>query len=361
MSLIWSIIWIQENHRKNSSSNNMDIKVDWQSSGIDKPLSAKNQSHVLKLQEHSNDLLRDYRQSLKLKTPWRPQKIKKEKKGARPKSSIREFNLHQPISHKKSLSPPFEKAKIALVLHGMGLDPEKTRKAIHELTSAITLTFIPYGASVESFILEAQKKEHEVLMAIPMESMAYPQDDPGPQVLLTGVSSHQNKKRLQWVLDKAKGCLGVCNDFGSRFTAIRKDLKPVLEEIHAQGFLFLDTKATNRSQVETISHTIHLPHGISDIRVDIQESYSTFVDKLGDLIEIALEQGQAIGVIEMSPHRLEHLIEWQNSLGKNDSFQLVPLSHVTVYPPRPQSFPKEKKLTLVHKQSNKNNHAPQSS
>ena len=39
---------------------------------------------------------------------------------------------------------------------------------------------------------------HEVLLQLPMEPFDYPDNDPGPQTLLTMLSADQNADRLAW-------------------------------------------------------------------------------------------------------------------------------------------------------------------
>lgn len=339
LSLIWLIIWFQE-HRLENQSEDSHLQIEWKkensplsSDEIDNPLLEKN-DRISDLKHRSNKLLDDYRHKMKTDSPKETvENLGKEKENLHPPaSSVKEMDMHQPIQYEKSLKNPSDKPKVILIFHGLGLDPELVQKASTHLDPSITFTFIPYGQNLDKDLLDAQINGHELLMAIPMESLSYPQDDPGSKALLTGLSPQENKERLHWALDKAKPCVGVCNYFGSHFTAVEADLKPILEEVKKSGFLFLYTKAGHRSQVELLSNTIGLPNGICDVLVRLEESHDDFIDKLGDLIEIAHEEGSAIGVIEASPHRLDQLIEWQNSMEKDEGFDLVPLTTVIEEP-----------------------------
>lgn len=331
ISLIWVIIWIHEK-KEMLNPNSTSIKIDWHTENIDKPLTSEQQKHLSDLKYRSEQLLKEYRQKSKGTSSFSLEKQPSEKE-AKPSSNsktFQELDVHQPIAYKnkKIKSSAIEKPKLSLVLQGVGLDEELSEKAASLLDPAITFSFIPYGRAVEKSMLNSQMKGHESLIAIPMESFHYPQDDSGSYTLLTGLSSQENRKRLNECLEKAKNCVGVCSYFGSRFTTAPQDLKPILQVIHQQGFVFLDTKAVSRSQVEPIANELNLPHASADVYVAMEDDHDTFIDKLGDLIEIATDEGKAVAVIELTPHRLEQLLEWQSSIEEDESFNLVPFTEI---------------------------------
>ena len=52
----------------------------------------------------------------------------------------------------------------------------------------MTFAFSPYGADVDSMVTSARADGHEMLLQTPMEPFDYPDNDPGPQTLLTTLS-----------------------------------------------------------------------------------------------------------------------------------------------------------------------------
>ena len=80
---------------------------------------------------------------------------------------------------------------------------------------------------------------HEVLLQIPLEPADYPKEDPGPHTLLTSLPAAENMKRLQWLMSRYTGYVGITNHMGAKFEATQDALTPVLEEVKARGLLYV--------------------------------------------------------------------------------------------------------------------------
>ncbi len=77
---------------------------------------------------------------------------------------------------------------VSIVVAGLGVGAAKTTDAIMKLPSAVTLAFTPYGSDPSKLAERARAQRHEILLQIPMEPFDYPDNDPGPQTLLTTLS-----------------------------------------------------------------------------------------------------------------------------------------------------------------------------
>ena len=71
-----------------------------------------------------------------------------------------------------------------------------TQTAVKTLPANVTLAFQTIAPSLGDWIAQARLVGHEVLLAVPMEPNNYPQNDPGPQTLLTGLPAATNTQRL---------------------------------------------------------------------------------------------------------------------------------------------------------------------
>jgi hypothetical protein len=74
---------------------------------------------------------------------------------------------------------------VAIVVAGLGVGAAKTSDAIMKLPAAVTLAFTPYGSDPGKLAERARAQHHEILLQVPMEPFDYPDNDPGPQTLLT--------------------------------------------------------------------------------------------------------------------------------------------------------------------------------
>lgn len=99
--------------------------------------------------------------------------------------------------------------RVALIVAGLGVSVSATSAAIAQLPGPVTLAFMPYGADVERLAARARGEGHEILLQIPMEPFNYPDNDPGPQTLLTSLTPEQNLERLYWLMSRMQGYVGL--------------------------------------------------------------------------------------------------------------------------------------------------------
>ena len=118
----------------------------------------------------------------------------------------------------------------ALPWCGLGLSNAATEAAIQGLPGAVTLAFQPYSDGLQRWIGLARAAGHETLLNLPMEPQDYPQSDPGPQALFTSLSDEQNAQRLEWVLSRVTGYVGVVNHMGSRFLSKPEAVEPLMQQ-----------------------------------------------------------------------------------------------------------------------------------
>jgi hypothetical protein len=100
-------------------------------------------------------------------------------------------------------------ARIAIVVAGLGVSTAGTADALSRLPPTVTLGFVPYGANLNDLSMRARARGHEVLLQVPMEPFDYPDNDPGPQTLLTTLPTEKNLDRLHWQMSRMQGYVGV--------------------------------------------------------------------------------------------------------------------------------------------------------
>lgn len=230
---------------------------------------------------------------------------------------------------------PFDRAdrrpRIAIVVVGLGLAMLDTQAAIDRLPAAATLAFNPYAGDLPDWLQKARGAQHEVLLAVPMEPVDYPREDPGPQTLLTALPPRQNLDRLEWTMGRAAGYVGLTNLMGSRFLAASTELRPILEVIKGRGLLFLETRVANRTAVAAIAQELALPLAVSDGDLDVNLSPSGIDQALGELEPIARRKSTAIATGSPYPLTIDRLVAWAGSL-ESKGLVLAPLSAAAAPP-----------------------------
>lgn len=217
--------------------------------------------------------------------------------------------------------------KIAVIIGGLGLSRAATEAAIQQLPGAVSLAFVPYARDLEDWIAQARAAGHEVLLELPMEPFDYPNNDPGPHTLLTTLDSDENLTRLDWLLSRFTGYVGVTNFMGAKFTASAGSMEPILAELNDRGLLYLDSKATRNSVAGDITAELEMPSVVSNKFIDRVASRVAIDARLFELERIAKSSGIAVGIGFPYPVTVERVAEWARGL-RQKRYALAPLSAV---------------------------------
>ncbi|USG61690.1 divergent polysaccharide deacetylase family protein [Sneathiella marina] len=224
---------------------------------------------------------------------------------------------------------PFEDSKnrprIAIIISEMGISKAGTTAAIDQLPAAVTLAFNPYGQRLQSWIDKSRAKGHEVLLQLPMEPVGYPKTDPGPRALLTSLTPAENSERLNWSLNRFSGYAGLTNQMGSKFTASREHMEPVLAVLKEKDLLYVDSRTASNSVAAKIAKELSIPVALNNRFLDHRADSETLDARLAELENIALKSGSAIGIGYPYPATLERLAAWTASL-ENKGIVLAPVS-----------------------------------
>src|SRR5690606_31264898 len=155
--------------------------------------------------------------------------------------------------------------RVAVLLNGLGVPGAPDGDIIKGLPPPVSIAYGAYGRSLQERVTEARAAGHEVLLAIPLEPTNYPAEDPGPHTLLTTLPTNDNIKRLQWLMSRYTGYVGVTNYMGAKFEATPSALKPVLEEVKQRGLIYLDDGSVEGSPAGQIAQELELEYAAAQI------------------------------------------------------------------------------------------------
>jgi len=206
------------------------------------------------------------------------------------------------------------KPRIAIVVTGLGINLSGTLEAIAALPDNVTLAFAPYGRSLERTVGSARAEGHEIFLEVPLEPFDYPENDPGPDTLLTGQAPRDNMEKLYRVMGKFGGYAGLINNMGARFTASGADFGPMMEELGTRGLGYLDDGSSNRSLAPQLAKANQVPFGRADLVLDSNPARAPILAELTALEEKARRQGFAIGLVSALPVSVQTVAEWARGL-----------------------------------------------
>lgn len=230
-------------------------------------------------------------------------------------------------TYKRPLAAPLtpDRPAVAILVVGLGINEAGSLEAIERLPDAVSLAFAPYGRSLGTVVASARGAGHEIFLEVPLEPFDYPDNDPGPQTLVTGAEPRANLEKLFWLLSRFSGYAGIVNNMGARFTASGVDFAPVMEELGLRGLGYLDDGSSNRSLARELAAANKVPFSRADMTLDTNPESGAILAALADLEARARQTGSAIGVVSALPVSIRTVAEWAATL-EAKNMTLVPAS-----------------------------------
>lgn len=217
--------------------------------------------------------------------------------------------------------------RISVVLSGLGTSGAATRAAIQGLPGVITLAFSPYADGLNNWIADARAAGHEILLMIPMEPRNYPDNDPGPRALLTSLTGQENTNRLEWILGRGTGYVGVTDFMGSRFTNSAPHMRALLRSLKKRGLMFLESRVSSRAISGEIAAASKVPFAATALSIDLQASRPAIDGQLAEAERLARKIGEVVVMGSLYPVTLERVAKWAATV-ENRGFVLAPVSAI---------------------------------
>jgi polysaccharide deacetylase 2 family uncharacterized protein YibQ len=211
--------------------------------------------------------------------------------------------------------------KVAIVIDDLGADLARTDRAI-ALPGPVALSFLPYADATGFLASEAARAGHDVLLHMPMAAQG--DHDAGPLALTTGLSPDEIRRRLDTALARVPQAIGINNHMGSRVTADRATLIPVVEDLARRRLFFFDSRTTPDTQVVPVARAFGVASAGRDVFLDDEETADAVDAQLGALEARARAQGVAIAIGHPHDVTLSAVAAWTARAGAR-GFVLVPL------------------------------------
>jgi polysaccharide deacetylase 2 family uncharacterized protein YibQ len=229
---------------------------------------------------------------------------------------------------------PFDRGdarpRIAVVIDNLGLSGAATQAAIQDLPGEITLAFSPYSTDLGADIPLARAAGHEVLLGIPMEPVESG-GEAGPQALKTGLTEPENLARLDWMMSRVAGYVGVTDFQGGRFMASTRDLRPILMAIKKRGLMFFDSRDGGKDVGADLAAALGIPVAAGARVIDRVASRDAIDAQLLALEREARRTGRGIVLGFPYPVTLERIGLWARTL-PSKGIALAPVSAMVPLP-----------------------------
>lgn len=209
----------------------------------------------------------------------------------------------------KQKSLPKHQGKLSIIIVGLGLFPELTDQVLN-LSDQVMLGYYSQSPEVKEQIEKAISKGFDVYMMCPMEPVYYPQNDPGPNTLLTGLPKEENLKRLDDILNIYPSITGLVSYQGSLFMTSEEDLSPVIQSLKSKNKTFIDTSNAPQSKTQSVCNEQKATCYQTQFQLD-QELSSEALKKMFKEVEKSLETHDHVIVFGFAyPITIEAISEW---------------------------------------------------
>jgi polysaccharide deacetylase 2 family uncharacterized protein YibQ len=209
------------------------------------------------------------------------------------------------IPPRQELPPslPF-KPRVALILDDVGFVREPV-EAFFLIEAPLTLAVLPWGEYSQQHAEKAKNHGFEVMLHLPLEPLD-PAVLPGPGTLYGDASLEENRWQLRANIRSIPGITGANNHMGSKGTQDPALMRLVMEELKAEGLFFVDSFTIEGSVGLQTARELGVPAAERDLFLD---HYGTedIPRQLENLLQTALEQGSAIGILHPRPGAAEAL------------------------------------------------------
>lgn len=244
-----------------------------------------------------------------------------------PQPSVKPTQPNAPAWLRYSVSAPKTAGRpmIAVVIDDLGVDKRRSERVI-TLRPPLTLAWMTYAEDLPRVTLAAHQRGHELMLHVPMQPMGESWD-PGPDVLEVGVHPEENRRRLNWGLDRFDGFVGVNNHMGSRYTGDRVGMRVVMEELKKRGLLFLDSVTTDKSVAPELARNYAVPFAARQVFIDNEQSVTQVLGQLAKAEAYARKHGAAIAIGHPHDATIEALSQWLPGLDAK-GIVLVPVTAI---------------------------------
>ncbi len=216
---------------------------------------------------------------------------------------------------------------IAVLISGLGMRKNTTTAALYALKPEVSLSFSPYSEQLGNYVSEARKSGHETLLDLPMQQGVFPETDPGPLGLVSGLPEKENRKRLHRTLGKDVAYIGVSASPEETFSFKTNQMGAFAKEIRDRGLIYID--GTDDADLPLYSGALR-----PDVHITDHFYRSAIRTQLEYAEKTAKKKGYAFVRAETAPIVLLCIQEWMDSFVPKDKdgervpeITFVPLSY----------------------------------
>ncbi len=194
--------------------------------------------------------------------------------------------------------------QIAIVIDDMGRSLAAGRRVI-ALPGPVACAFLPHAPHTRRLAEQAHAAGKEVMLHLPMQSMAgRPLDAGGLTLDMTRTAF---LRTLDEDLARVPHVVGVNNHMGSLLTRHPGHMTWLMQALRDRGLFFVDSRTTHHTVARRIAFEQRLPSRRRDVFLDPEPGNASLQREFRRLLAIAREKGSALAIGHPYPETLAFL------------------------------------------------------
>jgi len=216
----------------------------------------------------------------------------------------------------------------AIIIDDMGYD-FRIDSAFLEIEAPLSFAFLPSAPHTRELALRAHEYGKDILVHLPMEPMKK-EIDPGPGALYLDMNFNTMLRTVRRAIKSVPGASGVNNHMGSRFTADRRAMEVVLNELKRHGLFYIDSRTTEHTVGFSTARALGIPSAERTVFLDHDHRRNAIKRGLDQLVWMSEKRGSALAIGHPLPETLSVLYDALPVLRKK--VRLVPVSKMLSSP-----------------------------
>jgi hypothetical protein len=222
---------------------------------------------------------------------------------------------------------------VAIVVDDLGRSLDDVERLLR-LGVPLTYAVLPFESRTPEVVARLRAAGAEILCHLPLEGR--PGADPGPGAILEEHSPRRLARRAAEAIDAVAGAAGLNNHMGSVVTADREAMRALLAVVAERGLFFLDSRTTAESVAYELARQAGVPTARRDVFLDSSREPEAVAAELDRLLDVARENGAAIGIGHPHEVTLAALEAWiPRAVAAGHEF--VPVSYLLERDARPET------------------------
>lgn len=214
-------------------------------------------------------------------------------------------------------------ADIAIIIDDVGNTHRDAE--VFSLPVEVAVSILPLTGFSTDFSHRAAAQRREVMLHMPMESLAG--NKLGPGALTSDMHAQAIHTTLAKALASVPDAIGVNNHMGSKLTQLASPMRATMDFLTQHHLFFVDSRTTRyskamgiaqRSGVPVTKRNVFLDHVATETRIDAE---------FQRLIRLAKKYDYAVGIAHPYPQTMRYLKEALSKVNQL-GVQLIPVSEI---------------------------------